>query len=88
MSRGPDDRHVQTAESALRAGPDANPPLNMRNGLRFHAAILCVISVLVFALKGKQTRRERDVMEAGRVERDQSVVEVELSIRGVDSKGS
>ena len=60
------DQHTPTAESALRAGPDANPPLNMRNALIFHAAIICVVSLLILALKGKQNRRERDEMEATR----------------------
>lgn len=62
------DLYTLTAESALRAGPDANPPLNMRNALIFHATIICVVSVLVFGLKGKQTRRERDEIEARRAE--------------------
>lgn len=38
----------------------------MRNALIFNSTIICVVSVLVFGLKGKQTRRERDEIEAGR----------------------
>jgi len=76
MSRRRDDQHIQTAESALRAGPDGHPPLNMRNGLIFHATLICVVSVLIFGLRGKQSRRERDEMEAGRTEPDQSVVDI------------
>ena len=38
----------------------------MRNALIFHGVVVCVISVLVFGLKGKQTRRERDEIEARR----------------------
>jgi len=48
----------------------------MRNALIFHATIICVVSLLVFALKGKQARRERDEVEAGRAELDHSVVEL------------
>jgi len=48
----------------------------MRNALIFHATIISVVSLLVFALKGKQTRRERDEMEAGRTELEQNVVEL------------
>jgi FLVCR family MFS transporter 7 len=55
-----------TAESALRAGPNAKPPLNMRNALIFHGTIICVVSLLTFGLKGEQTRRERDEIEAKR----------------------
>lgn len=57
---------ILTAESALRAGPDAKPPLNMRTALIFHGTIICVVSVLVFGLKGEQTRRDRDEIEARR----------------------
>ena len=59
------DQHTPTAESALRAGPDANPPLNMRNALIFQDVLICAVSLLVFVLKGGQTRRERDEMDAG-----------------------
>ncbi|KAF9784690.1 major facilitator superfamily domain-containing protein [Thelephora terrestris] len=54
------------SESALRAGPNAKPPLNMRNALIFHGTIICVVSLLTFGLKGEQTRRERDEIEAKR----------------------
>ena len=46
----------------------------MRNALIFHSTIISVVSLLVFALEGKQTRRERDEMEAGRTELDQNIV--------------
>lgn len=59
------------AESALRAGPDAKPPLDMRKSLIFHGVTICGISVLTFGLKGKQTRRERDEKEAIRTEGEQ-----------------
>lgn len=77
-------QRVQTAESALRAGPDAKPPLNMRNALIFHATVICVVSVLVFALKGRQTRRERDEVEAERTGLEQTVVEQSAPSGGVE----
>lgn len=45
----------------------------MRNALIFHGTIICVLSLPVFGLRGIQTRRVRDEMEAKRVE-DQTVV--------------
>lgn len=68
------------AESALRAGPNGNPPLNMRNALIFHGTLVCVASVLVFGLKGKQTRRERDEIEA---KRGEGLANMELTSRSV-----
>lgn len=47
-------------EGALRAGPDAEPPLNMRRALIYQGCLVCGASVTVFALRGKQTRRELD----------------------------
>ena len=47
----------------------------MRNALIFHAILICVISLPVIGLNGKQNRRERDEMEANRVEEVQTVVE-------------
>lgn len=75
------------AESALRAGPGAKPPLNMRNALIFHGTIICVVSVLVFGVNGKQMRRERDEMEARRANGDQDTEELPSQI-GMESKGS
>ena len=48
----------------------------MRNALIFHAAIICVVSLLNIGLKGKQSRRERDEMEAGPTEQVQTVLEL------------
>ena len=70
------EQHIPTAESALRAGPDGKPPLNMRNALIFQGTMVCAVSVLVFGLKGRQSRRERDEVEAGGVELDQTVEEL------------
>ena len=47
-------------EGALRAGPDANPPLNMHRALVFQGALVCSAVVWVFGLRGTQTRRELD----------------------------
>ena len=51
----------------------------MRNAFIFQATIICVVSLLVFGLKGKQSRRERDEMEAGCTKLDPNVVEVSSS---------
>ncbi|EKM52317.1 uncharacterized protein PHACADRAFT_260633 [Phanerochaete carnosa HHB-10118-sp] len=48
-------------EGALRAGPNAHPPLNMRRGLIFQGVLACVTVSTVLALKGTQARREMDV---------------------------
>ncbi|KAJ6609864.1 major facilitator superfamily domain-containing protein [Mycena sp. CBHHK59/15] len=48
------------AEGALRAGPDANPPLNMRRALIFNGAIVMSTSVLIYFLRGEQTRKQVD----------------------------
>ena len=54
----------------MRAGPGGKPPFNMHNALIFHGAIICALSLPVLALKGRQTRRERDEMETGHPELD------------------
>ncbi|OCH88925.1 MFS general substrate transporter [Obba rivulosa] len=51
------------AEGALRAGPDANPPLNMRRALIFQGCFVCVAAAFAFLLEGRQTRRENDERE-------------------------
>lgn len=47
-------------EGALRAGPDADPPLNMHRGLIFQGTIVCCVVTSTVFLRGKQARRERD----------------------------
>lgn len=47
-------------EGALRAGPDADPPLNMHRALVFQGALVCGAVGTVFGLRGRQRRRERD----------------------------
>jgi len=48
------------SETALRASPDANPPLNMRRALIFNGAFIMASASFVFFLRGKQARRELD----------------------------
>ena len=46
----------------------------MHNALIFQGAIICALSLPILALKGRQTRRERDEMEASHPELDQTGV--------------
>lgn len=48
-------------ESALRASPDANPPLNMKRAYVFQGIFVCICVSLVFLIEGKQVRRQQDV---------------------------
>ncbi|KAF8212680.1 hypothetical protein K438DRAFT_1957299 [Mycena galopus ATCC 62051] len=47
-------------EGALRAGPSANPPLNMRHSLIFNGVVVMTTCVSVFFLRGQQTRKHLD----------------------------
>jgi len=47
-------------EGALRAGPGASPPLNMRKALIFNGAIIFASALTVFFIRGKQVRKELD----------------------------
>jgi MFS transporter, FLVCR family, MFS-domain-containing protein 7 len=51
-------------ENALRAGPSASPPLNMKNALLFQGVIILVVCLTILAIRGEQTRRGRDVAMA------------------------
>lgn len=44
----------------MRAGPNANPPLNMRRALIFNGASVMAAAALVFFIRGKQVRKEVD----------------------------
>ena len=55
-------------ESALRDGPDASPPLNMRRSLIFIGVWGMVVGASVFFIHGKQVRRERDIAMAQKAE--------------------
>ncbi|KAI0370892.1 MFS general substrate transporter [Pilatotrama ljubarskyi] len=48
------------AEGALRAGPDANPPLNMHRAEILQGALVAGVIVFIYLVEGKQTRRARD----------------------------
>jgi len=48
------------SEGALRAGPDASPPLNMKRSLIFAGVIVLVGSLSVFLLRGHERRKEMD----------------------------
>jgi len=48
----------------------------MRNAFIFRAVLVWVVSLLNIGLKGKQSRRERDEMEAECAEQDQAVLEL------------
>jgi hypothetical protein len=52
-----------TAEGALRAGPDADPPLNMHRALIFHGAFILATASTIFLLRGKQARKELDELK-------------------------
>ena len=47
-------------ETALRAGPNANPPLNMRRSLIFNGVFVMCAAACVFFIRGKQRRRQLD----------------------------
>ncbi|KAF7364730.1 MFS general substrate transporter [Mycena venus] len=47
-------------EGALRAGPDASPPLNMHRALIFNGAVIMGICIAIFFLRGKQVRKQLD----------------------------
>jgi len=51
---------LSKAQNALREGPDASPPLNMRRALIFNASFVLAVGSLVFFLRGKQVRKELD----------------------------
>ncbi|TFK68705.1 MFS general substrate transporter [Pluteus cervinus] len=46
--------------NALRAGPAANPPLNMHRALIFNGSLVLPVTSLIFLLRGKQVRKELD----------------------------
>ena len=59
----------------------------MRNALILNGTIICVVSVPIFLLKGKQTRRERDEIEARRTV-DPTVAGLSSRMVVEESKGS
>ncbi|KAJ7183203.1 major facilitator superfamily domain-containing protein, partial [Mycena filopes] len=55
--------------NALRAGPEASPPLNMRRGLIFTGVTAMCAGALSLLIKGRQVRKELDEQELERVGR-------------------
>ena len=49
-----------TVQGALRAKDTAKPPLNMRHSIEFNGILVFAVALLVFFLRGRQTRRELD----------------------------
>jgi FLVCR family MFS transporter 7 len=47
-------------QGALREGPDAHPPLNMRRALIFNGVFVMSCSALIFLVQGRQARKELD----------------------------
>ncbi|KAG9008987.1 hypothetical protein FRB90_008665 [Tulasnella sp. 427] len=54
----------------LKAGPNANPPYNLKKQLILHAAFALSIIPLVLCMRGKQVRREMDEEEVKRDEQE------------------
>ncbi|KAF9263409.1 MFS general substrate transporter [Marasmius fiardii PR-910] len=54
-------------EDALRASPNATPPLNMRRALIFQATFVILAAVLTMCIRGKQKRKELDERKAQEV---------------------
>ena len=52
--------HGSIAAGELRAGPDANPPLNMLKALIFMGVFAMVICSLIFLIRGEQKRKRMD----------------------------
>jgi len=48
------------AMNALRDGPEADPPLGMKRALIFQGALAMSVSLLIFGLRGEQSRRRAD----------------------------
>lgn len=62
-------------ENALRAGAGANPPFNMHRAFIFQGAFALATSMTVFALQGKQSRRELDEQRMQETKQDVRMVE-------------
>lgn len=61
---------LPVVETALRAGPNADPPLNMHNAAIFQGVFVCVAVVTVVGLRGTQTRRKLDEQRAAEAAND------------------
>ena len=52
--------YIYLAETALRASPNANPPLNMGQALIFNGVFIVASASFIVFIGGKQARRELD----------------------------
>ncbi|KAI9057517.1 MFS general substrate transporter [Trametes sanguinea] len=68
-------------ENALRAGPDANPPLNMRRAAIFQGVLVAIIILFVYLVEGKQTRRARDEEQRGELDHSAALSELPAAAR-------
>ncbi|KAK2467889.1 hypothetical protein APHAL10511_000184 [Amanita phalloides] len=50
-------------EQALRASPNASPPLNMRRALIFNAAVATVAAFIALPMRGRQDRKRLDELK-------------------------
>ena len=77
---------ISPVEGALRAGQNANPPLNMHRAFIFQGALVTSVVAFVYLLEGKQTRRNLD--EEKREEADRALsLESRSQSRGRRSRG-
>ncbi|KAI0799574.1 major facilitator superfamily domain-containing protein [Irpex lacteus] len=63
------------SENALRAGPSADPPLNMHQAIIFAGIIALAASVTAFGSEGKQTRRKLDEQRMQEAKEDVEMIE-------------
>ena len=63
---------IDLVEQALRAGPNASPPNNMRRALIFDGVFVMIIGALIFLMKGSQERKRIDEEKAKEFERSNS----------------
>ncbi|KAL4921739.1 major facilitator superfamily domain-containing protein [Aspergillus aurantiobrunneus] len=79
------------AQDALKAGADADPPLNMRNALIFSAVVACVAAPfpLCIGLFGRDVRRRRLDFDRGlNLDQAQAQAHAERVRSGVEAAGA
>lgn len=59
-----------TAETALQAGADGDPPFNTKKSIIFQTVIIVTLLILFIPFKGEQTRRLQDEKEAAEAKID------------------
>ena len=55
---------IDSAEQALRAGPNAPHPNSMHRALQFNGIFVMAVGALVFLIKGSQERKRMDEEKA------------------------